>query len=67
MQKKNSLQQAIAISRIAGCQFTEEEMDDYQKIERGELTFEDVERKLLSKLRVLKQQHPEYFAHPNSK
>lgn len=62
--KATSVQQSIAICRIAGCEFTKEELDDLAKVERGEMTFDDIERKLLVKLASLKQQHPEYFDTP---
>lgn len=62
--KETSLQQAIAICKIAGCEFTKEELADLAKVERGEMTFDDIEKKLFAKLAVLKQQHPEYFDTP---
>lgn len=53
---KNAIKQAIAISQIAGCEFTKEELTDLEKVERGELSFDDIEKNLFAKVAKLKKE-----------
>lgn len=45
-----SIEQAMAICRVAGCEFTQEELDCFEKVSRGEMTLEEMEKKLLLKV-----------------
>jgi len=59
--------QAKAICEIAGCEFTEEDSADFEKVARGELSNDDIREKAHERLTKLKKEHPEKFDQSSQK
>lgn len=52
---------AIANNEIEGHKFTEEEKADFEKIAKGEMTFEELNEKIDRKFAKYRIDHPEWF------
>ncbi len=52
---------SIAICRLAGAEFTEEELADFAKVEAGEMTREELIQKQKDRLARLREKEPTKF------
>lgn len=60
-ERKKMIESTIVICQAGGCVFTKEQIDDYEKVKRGEMTMSEIDQKLMTELDTLKKEYPEKF------
>lgn len=63
--QRREMESAIASAKLAGFEFTQEELNEFEKVINGELTTDDLRQNFLEKIEQLKITNPEKFWNPN--
>jgi hypothetical protein len=60
-ERRRMMESAMASMRQEGFEYTQEEIEDFEKIIRGEMTSEEYRQKVLDHFKRLREEKPEKF------
>jgi hypothetical protein len=59
--RRAAVEYALASAKLEGFNFTQDELAEFERLAKGEITTEQLRQKVFDKIKKMKVEHPEWF------